>query len=189
MSRCEPVRAVLPRSSTATRARAWCRVALRSSPVVLMQSMLASRRVLPFLLSLSAVLRPSVLRAQHFAAEPAGVRALAAAPTGERRLDRRAVAVRGATATTTPLLIGAGVLGGAVGLFGGGLGTAWASETRECVGEDCGLWYAILGATAGESLGVPLAMHWAAGRKEGLPTSILGSALVGAAGMALALYW
>jgi hypothetical protein len=137
-----------------------------------------------------ALLLPTAARAQHVSASASGVRANAlAAPAGPSTLSARAVAVRDSGAVQSPLIIGAGILGGAAGFFGVGLASGYAAEASSCEGEYCALGWGLLGAAVGEALGVPLAMHWAAGQKEGLEISVLASLAIAAGGVALAVAW
>ena len=94
-------------------------------------------------------------------------------------------------AGTATRLAGAGILGGAIGLFGGAyLGAAIAHNENcaECLDELGG---ALVGGTLGEGLLLPLGVHLANGRRGSYWTSALvsvGLAAVGA-GLMEAAHW
>jgi hypothetical protein len=80
------------------------------------------------------------------------------------------------------LLAAGGVLGGAVGLFGGALVGGKLTED-DC--EDCGLVGVVYGGIAGGSALLPLGVHLANGRRGDFGKSLLASLAIGAAGFGL----
>ncbi|MGH7497572.1 MAG: hypothetical protein ACREL3_01840 [Gemmatimonadales bacterium] len=81
------------------------------------------------------------------------------------------------------LLAAGGILGGAVGVFGGALAGAKITQ-NDC--EDCALVGAAYGAVAGGSALLPLGVHLANGRRGKLGPSLLSSLAIGAAGLGVA---
>jgi hypothetical protein len=80
-------------------------------------------------------------------------------------------------------LIAGGLIGGAVGTFGG----AWTgAKITEGDCEDCFFVGAAYGAVAGVTTGVPLGVHVANRGRGNLSQSLLLSAAIGAAGLGLA---
>ena len=90
---------------------------------------------------------------------------------------------------STALMIGGGLVGGAIGTLGGAYtGAAIVDET--CQGEGCyaGLIYgAFAGAVVAESVLLPLGVHVAAGGRGDLGTSMAASAGLGAAALGMGL--
>lgn len=85
---------------------------------------------------------------------------------------------------TPPAVMAAGgLLGGAVGVFAGGLAGLRLTE-HDC--EDCGIVGAVYGAIAGGSALLPLGVHIANRRQGDFGLSLLGSLAIGGAGLALA---
>jgi hypothetical protein len=102
-----------------------------------------------------------------------------------------ASAVAELDAVTVARLAGAGILGGAIGLFGGAyLGAAIAhdEDCAECLEELTG---ALVVGTIGEGLLLPLGVHLANGRRGSYWTSALVSVGLAAAGAGLmeAAHW
>jgi len=81
------------------------------------------------------------------------------------------------------LLAAGGIVGGAVGVFGGALAGARITQ-HDC--EDCGLVGAVYGAVAGGSALLPLGVHVANRGRGNFGWSLLGSLAMGAAGLAVA---
>lgn len=77
-----------------------------------------------------------------------------------------------------------GVVGGAAGLFVGGLVAAKLTDDRPC--EDCGLEGLVYGGVIGELAAVPLGVHLANRRQGSYGAGLLGSLAVTGAGMTLA---
>ncbi len=81
------------------------------------------------------------------------------------------------------LLTAGGILGGAVGVFGGALAGAYLTG-NSC--EDCALVGAVYGAVTGGSTLLPLGVHLANGRRGNFGSSLLASLAVGAVGLGVA---
>ena len=81
------------------------------------------------------------------------------------------------------LLAAGGILGGAVGVFGGALAGARITQ-HDC--EDCGIVGAAYGAVAGGSALLPLGVHLANGSRGRLVPSLLSSLAIGVAGVGVA---
>lgn len=75
------------------------------------------------------------------------------------------------------LLALGGVVGGGAGLVAGALAGAWlqGSKDPDCI-DFCIGWEPIVGALAGEALGLALGVHLANGRRGSLPLGMLTSA-------------
>jgi hypothetical protein len=114
------------------------------------------------------------------AAEPARQRPAAASlATGRFAADPGSVPSR---RPDTATLVFAGVLGGAAGLVAGGL-VGDRFQGTPC--EDCYL-AGFAGAVLGESLGVPLAVHLAAGRRGQAAPGMVASLAIAAGGLVAA---
>lgn len=81
------------------------------------------------------------------------------------------------------LLAAGGIVGGAVGVFGGALAGAKITE-HDC--EDCGLVGVVYGGVAGGSALLPLGVHAANRGRGNLGLSLLSSLAFGAAGLGVA---
>ncbi len=91
---------------------------------------------------------------------------------------------RQAHSASTPTLILAGLGGGTVGLFAGGLGGWQIGGGNSICGDDaCGLEGGAYGAIIGESALLPLAVHLANHHRGSYWLSLLASAGIGAAGV------
>lgn len=77
--------------------------------------------------------------------------------------------------THPALLVGAGLLGGTVGFFGGALAGANVACAEEEPDEFCGLIGGFWGAAVGTTVGIPLGVHLANGRRGDYPLSQLAS--------------
>jgi hypothetical protein len=85
---------------------------------------------------------------------------------------------------THPAVMAAGgLIGGAVGVFAGGLAGVRLTE-RDC--EDCGIVGAVYGAIAGGSALLPLGVHVANRGRGNFGLSLLSSLAIGGAGLAIA---
>lgn len=82
--------------------------------------------------------------------------------------------------TSPALLAAGGVLGGAVGVFGGALAGAYLTG-NSC--EDCALLGAAYGAVAGGSALLPLGVHLANGRRGNFGATLLASLATGVVGL------
>ena len=83
-----------------------------------------------------------------------------------------------------PAMAIAGVIGGTVGVFGGGLiGSAVGGGNAICGDDACGLEEAVYGAILGESVLLPLGVHLANGRRGNYGLSLLASVGIGALGI------
>lgn len=82
------------------------------------------------------------------------------------------------------LLVVGGIVGGAVGVFGGGLIGALLTG-NDC--EDCAIYGAVYGGAAGGSALLPLGVHVANRERGNLGLSLLSSLAIGGVGLAIAL--
>jgi hypothetical protein len=117
-------------------------------------------------------------------ARPAGGRRLAATSAGYRAADQRLRAGGPASAPEPDAiaLAFAGPLGGTAGLFAGAVVGDYFQSTP-C--EDCYL-AAFAGAVLGESLGIPLAVHLADGRRGRPAPGMVASLAIAAGGLVIA---
>lgn len=93
---------------------------------------------------------------------------------------------------TAARLSGAGILGGAVGFFGGAYLGAWIADSRDDGLDDLDAIHgALIGATLGESTLLPVGVHLANGRRGNLWLSTLASVglAVGGVGLMEAAHW
>ncbi len=83
-----------------------------------------------------------------------------------------------------PAMALAGVIGGTVGVFGGGLiGSAVGGGNAICGDDACGLEEAVYGAILGESVTLPLGVHLANRGRGNYGLSLLASVGIGALGI------
>ena len=145
------------------------------------------RAFLPILLvvSFSEALPAQLLDSARVAVQAAGV----AAPAAEMRvaLDPRPSRT---TASTKSMIVG-GMIGGALGAFGGAMvGKALANCGAHPPGsDDCALTGMVIGGLLGEAIGVPIGVNFVANGRNTLARSIpasvgvtIGSLALGAAG-------
>jgi hypothetical protein len=85
--------------------------------------------------------------------------------------------------THPAVMVAGGMLGGAVGVFAGGLAGLRLTE-HDC--EDCGIVGAVYGAIAGGSALLPLGVHVANRRRGDFGLSLLSSLAIGGVGLAVA---
>jgi hypothetical protein len=85
--------------------------------------------------------------------------------------------------TPPAVMVAGGLLGGAVGVFAGGLAGLRLTE-HDC--EDCGIVGAVYGAIAGGSALLPFGVHVANHRRGDFGLSLLSSLAIGGAGLAIA---
>jgi hypothetical protein len=130
----------------------------------------------------------------------AGLLPVAPAASAQEAADRTVrgqLAVADAAAAdldmgTAARLSGAGILGGAVGFFGGAYLGAWIADSRDDGLDDLdALHGALIGATLGESTLLPLGVHLANGRRGNVWLSALASVGLAAGGVGLmeAAHW
>jgi hypothetical protein len=90
-------------------------------------------------------------------------------------------------ATKGPLLtwggVGGGIVGGSAGLFGGLLAGVALDHTHTCMGEDCSLGQALVGAAVGETIGLAVGAHIGSASRGNLALAVLTSAGISAAGI------
>jgi hypothetical protein len=84
--------------------------------------------------------------------------------------------------------VGGGVVGGTAGLFGGMLAGVMLAHTGQCMGEDCSLGSALVGAGVGEVIGLAAGAHVGSARRGNLGLAVLASAAMGATGILAANY-
>lgn len=82
------------------------------------------------------------------------------------------------------LPIAAGVAGGAAGFVVGGLAGALVGGQTDCYDMDC-IFYPLVGASLGQSVGIPLGVHAGSGGRSQLDRSMAVSASIGAGGLFL----
>lgn len=88
------------------------------------------------------------------------------------------------TRASIPGMVLAGVTGGTIGVFGGGLiGSAVGGGNAICGDDACGLEEAVYGAILGESVTLPLGVHLANRRRGNYGLSLLASVGIGALGI------
>jgi hypothetical protein len=134
----------------------------------------------PILMLVTLLAPPTgVLQAQRLAPDPFPAVADQPAPPA----PNRSVIVGGRTTHPALLALG-GIVGGAAGVVGGAIAGARAGQNR-C--EECAIFGGIAGAVAGGSVGLPLGVHVANGRRGSYLPALGASLAIGGAGLGMAM--